>query len=355
MVPFREVPFAGPMPRKSDVLAAAGTAFNKRHVSHGPEVEEFEAALADYFRVPDHFVVCFDSCTSAMAISHVVLRSSSVAVPCITWNATANAALLAGCSVVLLDVDEYLLAKVEDAGESYDTVCPVALYGQEPEAVYNMHSVFDYAQAFELGRVPGASSTCFSFHSLKSVPIGVGGAAIFKYEHHADEARQVRFHGVQQGREPRRQLTVGWKATMPAFAAAMGCVLLEGVTERYEHRLHVATQGYDELLDPKLFQHRKVADDAYHAYVVRVNNVAEVREELSEHGIATARYYPALQSQPFWAREHGQKYEEAMRIGEHLVALPLHHGMEQEDVEHVAGWVNQVAEPLVDEGDRMEA
>lgn len=344
-----QVPFYTPPADMQYAMEAAARAQMAGHGSHGPEVDHFERKIAEYHGVAPHKVVCFDSCTSALAISLFVLRSQRVLVPTITWNATANAAKLAGCEVQFGGVsDEALLGWSLDAVESdVDTIVGVHLYGQRwPILDDSRQIVIDAAQAFELPIDEQAAATCFSFHTLKSVGIGVGGAAIFKYEHDAMAAAMVRFHGMSLVGRVRRQQLEGWKATMPAFAAAMGVELLASVDARHEARkatLRSYTLGIRREL--QLERVSDVEDDAAHAFVVRVKNREGLRDRLGLLGIETAHYYPAIHSQPHWRPLNEGKHEDDIALGEGLVALPLNSELTQEQVSWVIDCVNEHGEP----------
>jgi perosamine synthetase len=268
--------------------------------------------------------------------------ADEVAVPAITWNATPNAAQFAGCDVHIMPVDENtglgLVAMIDD---ECDTVIGVDLYGQlSDEPAEDVAWIVDAAHSFEADIRRQARVTCFSFHTLKALPIGVGGAALFQTSIDADEARLLRWQGVDTDRI---QKTVGMKATMPAFAAAMGISMLRGLNDREAVRRSVVNR-YEELIDPDLLMEVRYADDCHdccHAFVVKVANRHELRRELDAVGIGTAFYYPSLRSHPHWRSSKGVGKQ--VHFGEQLIALPCHSQMDEEHVEYVATHVNNLA------------
>jgi len=336
-VPFYEPPLAMDRAMRRALEAQA-----VGHGSHGPEVEEFERAIADYHGVPATHVVCTSSCTDAMAISLLVLRASRVMVPTITWSGTPNAVEQAGCEVVLgrVNHDSVLLdPQPEDLlCVELDTVLGVHLYGQrwEPsEEMATKQVVVDAAHAFELPLLEDSDATCFSFHTLKSIPVGVGGASVFRSEHHAREARAVRFQGVASMGSSRVQSFQGWKATMPAFAAAMGLELMQTVDARCKRRKQIlerymSVDAWRIAGDPL-----RMLSGCAHAAAAYVDDPVRVAAELRREGIDTARYYPALQSHPYWQRRNEGAFPEDVALGESLLALPLHAELADEQVDHV--------------------
>lgn len=351
--PSPAVPFYQPSPLLTEAMAAATEAQMLGHGSHGPEVAAFERDLARFWGVAPEAVVCTDSCTSAMAISHVVLRSNSVAVPSITWPATANAAALAGCDVRF--VPSSPRNGLGDFGDTFvlascDTAVPVALYGQGVRLAPGKRNIVDAAHAFETGPVRGAQATCFSFHTLKSVGIGVGGCAVFDGEADADAARAIRFHGIQADRQQTRP---GWKATMPAFAAAAGSILLSGVPQAFERRREVVRRYEAGLGSDWPFPASRTSarspdglppQDSFHAFVVRVDDRAALQSILRECGIDTARYYPSLTTHPYWRGKPGVEPLDE-RLADGLLALPCHSRITDEDLDYVIATVNRHARP----------
>jgi dTDP-4-amino-4,6-dideoxygalactose transaminase len=332
------VPFHRPVNELGTGLQAMNSAYLNGHGSHGPEVEEFEEALADYFGVSAELVVCTASCTDALTISQFALGSKHVAVPALTWNAAPNSVINAGGELDFIAVDDVGLMQNVLVSSNDDTIMYTQLYGQRgsfdsQHIMQHQKLIVDAAQAFEVRQLAHADATCYSFHSLKSVPLGVGGAAVFKMEAYAWEARLFRFHGVPQDGKNRAQLTNrGFKATMPAAAAAMGSALLPCVPHWLARRKDIYAQYADACEGKVDYIPQDYKEDGFHAFIVLPENRQKFQKKLLKYGVPTVRMYQALTAQPIWRDD---EYESSNWMGERVTALPFCAGLTDDDVARV--------------------
>ncbi|MDQ3936284.1 MAG: DegT/DnrJ/EryC1/StrS aminotransferase family protein [Actinomycetota bacterium] len=342
------VPFFRPPAELRAGLEAMNAAYLAGHATQGPEVAGFEAALAERFGVEPELVVGTSSCTEALTIALAVLGERRAVVPALTWNATANAPRNLGMEVVLADVDEHACLAA-DALPSGGVVLPVSLYGNEfDRSLLERRAIVDGAQALELGAYAEAFATCFSFHAVKSLPLGQGGAAVFAEREAADEARRVAQHGFSFGRGPRTQVTSpAYRAFMIAPIAAMGTALLPHVDGWAARRAEVG-RSYAEAF-AGLPQVARAERDAWHMFVLLPDDRDRLREHLADRGVESAAYYTALPDQPAW---RGPRCERAEWLGRRATALPLHPTLTDAEVARVTeavltwpGWTGARARP----------
>lgn len=342
------VPFHRPPPQMADAVEKAKEAWLLGHGSAGPEVSDFEAAFAEYKDVDPAKVVAFDSCTSAMTIAVQVLGLKKVRVPALGWNATINAVTLAGATPVIEDVDQHGLmnwtSNVSKEGAKADGAIYVQLYGMSKlTATGSPKVIIDAAQALELYRERDAWATCYSFHTLKSLPLGGGGAALFKRKADADKARALRYHGVPSGPGGAREQLhrLGRKATMPAPFAAMGSEFIQYLDEWLERRREVVLRYNEAFSDLKVLPRSGYwyeekwswTSDACHAYVMLPKEPEAFSLHLYGEGIGNSRYYVPITSQHAWRTTDAYKGAEA--IGDRAVAIPLFGWMEDWEVDAV--------------------
>lgn len=321
-------------------LEAMNAAYLAGHATQGPEVAEFERALADRLGVEPEHVVATSSCTDALIVALTVLAPERAAVPALTWNATANAPEIAGAETMLVDVDEggcidpaaVRTALASGAGAAV----PVGLYGNGfDEEVFDAAAtvVVDAAQTLEHGHDERAAATCFSFHAVKSLPLGQGGAAVFGDRAAADEARRVVQHGFSFGAGPRAQVSrPGFRSFMTAPTAAMGTALLPYVDGWAERRREIG-ERYAAALEG-LPQIPRAARDAWHMFVLLPGDRNAFRAHCSSAGVDTAAYYTALPDQPAWAGG-GWSCPRAVELGRRATTVPLHPTLADAEVEHV--------------------
>lgn len=356
------VAYFRPPAELSHGLEAMNAAYLAGHATQGPEVAEFERALAERLGVEAEHVVATSSCTDALIVALTVLAPERAIVPALTWNATANAPEIAGAETVLADVDERgcLDPGAARAGlaERSAAVVPVGLYGNGfDEEIFDVAReagspvVVDAAQTLEHGHDGRAAVTCFSFHAVKSLPLGQGGAAVFGDSAAADEARRVAQHGFSFGPGVRTQVTrPGFRSFMTAPTAAMGTALLPHV-DRWAERRREVGERYAAALEG-LPQIPRAARDAWHMFVLLPGDRDAFRAHCSAAGVDTAAYYTALPDQPAWAGG-GWSCPRAVELGRRATTLPLHPTLADGEVEHVVetalswpGWPTGREAPL---------
>jgi dTDP-4-amino-4,6-dideoxygalactose transaminase len=183
----------------------------------GPAVEAFEAAIRTHTGAAH--AVAVSNGTSALRLLYQVAGigpGRRVGVPAITFVATASQAMLLGAEVVLLDVDPDTLlltpAILERCRERLDYVVPVHLAGRLCDlagiaAVAKTRGITvleDAAHAFgsrwDDGRRCGdgtwGAGAIFSFHPVKTVTTGEGGAITTNDAGWAARLRGLRHHGI---------------------------------------------------------------------------------------------------------------------------------------------------------------
>ncbi|HEX8648035.1 MAG TPA: DegT/DnrJ/EryC1/StrS aminotransferase family protein [Thermoleophilaceae bacterium] len=349
------VPYFRPPAELRAGLDAMNAAYLAGHATQGPEVAAFEEALAERLGVHPEQVVSTSSCTDALLVTLMVLAPKRAVAPALTWNATANVPEVLGIETALADVDERACldpAALPAAGPD-TAVLPVGLYGNAfDERVFDSAAtvIVDAAQTLEHGHHPAAEATCFSFHAVKSLPLGHGGAAVFGDRAAAGEARRVAQHGFSFGPGPRTQVVRrGLRAFMTAPTAAMGTALLPHVDGWAERRREIG-EAYAAGL-AGLPQVPRAARDAWHMFVLLPRDRDGFRAHCSAAGVDTAAYYTALPEQPAWSGD-GWECPRAVAIGRRATSLPLHPtltGAEVRQVVDVAlswpGWRSELAAP----------
>jgi dTDP-4-amino-4,6-dideoxygalactose transaminase len=192
----------------------------------GPWVEAFEAEVCRVTGAP-HAVAVANG-TSALRLLYQVAGvgpGKRVGIPAITFVATASQAMLLGAEPVLLDVDPHTLCLtpqiLADCQEHLDVVVPVHMGGrlcEVPElrkigAERGIVLLEDAAHAYGsqvkadvdgewIGAFQGSRSlgATFSFHPVKNVTTGEGGAITVSNPAWADRLRSLRHHGIERQR-----------------------------------------------------------------------------------------------------------------------------------------------------------
>ncbi len=370
---------------EDDDVAAVVEVLRGGHLTQGPKVAAFEGALAA--RVGAQRAA---ACASGTAALHLALRGLDVGpgdlclVPAITFLSTATAARFCGAEVVFADVDPEtglmtpttLAEAVERAPGPARVALPVHLGGRMADvagmARLGLTLVEDAAHALgsargseRAGGCAHAAAACFSFHPVKTIACGEGGAVTTNDPDLADRIARLRNHGVthdpalmtdpdlsldEAGRRhpwSYEQLELGFNYRMTDLEAALGLSQL-GKLDRFVARRRALADLYDRLLAPlaPILQPVRYGRDeapSLHLYAVRIDFEAlgrsrdEVMGALAEQGVGTQVHYIPVNRQPYFAARYGaQRLPGAEAYYARVLALPLFPAMNDDDVRRVA-------------------
>jgi UDP-4-amino-4,6-dideoxy-N-acetyl-beta-L-altrosamine transaminase len=392
-LPNRFLPY-GRQVIEEDDIAAVAEAMRGEFLTTGPYVGRFETQLAKTVGA-QHAVVC----ANGTAALHMAARAlglgpgTTIIVPAITFLATASAPHLNGADVVFADVDpesglmrpEDLSAALTRAGRA-DAVFNVHLNGQcgEIEEIahiakeHGARIVDDACHALGAGYVAADGSasslganrfsdmSVFSFHPVKAIAMGEGGAVTTNDPQLATRLVLARNHGMTRDSgsfvnvddafdlegtpnpwyyeliEPE----FNWRAN--DIQCALGLSQL-GKLGRFIARRRALAAAYDTLLAAGPSVVLPVARSlrclpAWHLYAVRVDfeaaglTRAQMMRALAESGVGTQVHYYPVHRQPYYAKRYGgYDLPGADRYYSRALSLPLFASMTEADVELVVG------------------
>lgn len=361
------------------------------HLTTGPNVEHFEQALADAVDAP--YAVACGNGTQALHLG--VLASDIgagdwVIVPSITFLATANAVRMTGAEVVFADVNEDTglvgAAEVEAAAKRakgpIKAVLPVHLAGRACDmpviqrlAKANGWGVIEDAchalgtqvtgndARWRVGDCQYSDAACFSFHPVKTIAMGEGGAITTRNRALADRMRKLRSHGMIRHADEFRRADlafdasgqphpwwyempeIGFNYREPDILCALGLSQLRKLDRFVERRAELLAR-YDRLLAPLTNLVRRVASPeqapGWHLCSVLIDfdavaiSRADVMRRLAERGIGTQVHYIPVPWQPYYAARYGAfDAPGTKRYYERTLTLPLFPAMQDEDVDRV--------------------
>jgi UDP-4-amino-4,6-dideoxy-N-acetyl-beta-L-altrosamine transaminase len=353
-----------------DDIDAVVAVLRSDHLTQGPEVPRFEAAVAEYCGA--RYAVAVNSATSAL---HLACRALGVGAGDWVWTspitfvASANCALYCGASVDFVDIDprtgnmsaaalEARLLDAERHGRMPKVVIPVHLCGQpcDMDAIRALGERFGFRVIEDASHAIGARHrgepvgncrlsdvTVFSFHPVKVMTTGEGGMAVTNDAELARRMARLRTHGItRDGAQMERaadgpwyyeQIDLGFNYRLTDLQAALGTSQLRRLDE-FVSRRHAIAGRYDQLLQrlpvAPLWQHPDHYS-ALHLYVVRLQQHQvrrrhrEVFERLREDGIGVNLHYIPVYRQPYFQRLglSASAFPEAERYYAEAITLPL--------------------------------
>jgi UDP-4-amino-4,6-dideoxy-N-acetyl-beta-L-altrosamine transaminase len=378
---------------EDDDIAAVVAALKSDYLTTGPRVGEFEEALAE--RTDAKHAV---ACSNGTAALHLAARAldlgpgTTTIVPAITFLASANAIRLHGGGVVFADVDpDTGLMRPQDLEEALsrspagkaNAVVNVHLAGQcgDIAAVHRvarangLRIIDDACHALgttltvdgavhRIGDNRFADLTCFSFHPVKTIAMGEGGAITTNDPQIAKHIARDRNHGMSREHEQFTQIADAFDANgeanpwyhemaapglnyrVPDILCALGLSQLSKLN-RFVTRRRALASTYDALLQqlaPRVTPLRRTPHvlPAWHLYVALIDFAAlgleraTLMRRLAAHGIGTQVHYFPVYRQPYYKAANPKLHllgaEEYYR---RCLSLPLYPSMSTDDVTRV--------------------
>ena len=363
-------------------VEAVVAALRSAWLTTGPMVERFEAALKPV-TAADH-VVAVANGTAALHAAMAAVEvgpGDEVIVPSLTFAATANAVVFCGGTPVFADVDPAtLLVDPVDVerkiGPRTKGIVAVDYAGQPADypalrGIADRHGLFLAADACHAlggsldGRPAGslADISTFSFHPVKPIATGEGGAVTTSDERLARRARLFRNHGITSDHRQREatgahryeMVALGYNYRLNDIQCALGISQLAKLPTWVERRQAIAARYDSALAGLPGFtpvETRAGCSHARHLYVVRCHagrlgiGRDEIFAALRRNGIGTNVHYPPVHLHPFYRQRFGTgpglcpAAEEAYR---EILSLPIFPTMTDADADDVVRGLAAVA------------
>ena len=314
-------------------------------LTQGPKVPEFEKKLTDFAKV--NYAVAVNSATSALHIACLALelgQGDILWTTPISFVASANCGLYCGASVDFVDIDpvtynmcprrlEEKLVFAESQGKLPKIVVPVHLCGSpcDMKAINALskkygfrviedasHAIGSYYFDRPIGNCEYSDITVYSFHPVKIITTGEGGAALTNDTQLAKKMTLYRGHGITREEddmtEPShgpwyyQQVKLGYNYRMTDLQAALGVSQIDRLTEFVSERHRIAKR-YDKMLAELPVRTPTQIKGSYsglHLYVIRLNlslvsvSHKEVVERLRTKGLGVNVHYIPIYMQPYY-------------------------------------------------------
>jgi dTDP-4-amino-4,6-dideoxygalactose transaminase len=340
-----------------------------RHIG-GPVVEACEAKIAELFGFK--FAVGLNSGTDALIMGLQALGLGSgarVAVPAVSFFATAEAVLAIGATPVFVDIlEEQPLINPDLIPTDVDAIIPVHLFGAiAPDCTGHGAPVLsDSAQCagWGHGRPQGVGSA-LSFYPTKSLGgAGDGGAFLTDDPEIADRVRRLGWHG-QTGPHLHEATAgaIGRNSRLDPIQAAIILEHTKDLDRRVGRRRDIAKR-YEQALTGRFGLLARSEHDAVHQFAImcgdkasdsvglteNIKRRAKVAKALSSASIASAVYYPyPMDTQPIITGRQPSLHESSCPNGANFcsqaLAIPCHAELSDYDIDRV---IDLLTSPRID-------
>lgn len=349
---------------REPATAAVLSVLESGRVLQGPAVERLERRLAQMHGLAHGVAVNSGTDALIFAIASLdLLEGSPIAVPAMSFIASASAVVHNRCRPVFVDVNPETMLMDEGAvldlikHRAVRAIVAVHLYGQmmdletiTREARRNSITVIeDAAQALGStchGLPPGAYSdlTCLSFDPTKVIgAAGSGGALLTNDARIAQATRLLRYHGHAGNRVYTR---IGFNSQMDELQAALINVKLDRLESWQARRAVIgsrfleAIQQMSSLRPLTLLRGR---GHNFHKFVVAAADRERLQRHLASRGIQTSIHYSIpLHRQPCFADgSPPPSLPHAERAADTVVSLPMYAELTDSEIE---GMVSAILE-----------
>jgi perosamine synthetase len=364
-------------------IRAVVSVLKSDYLTQGPKIQEFENAIAS--AVGAKYAIAVANGTAALHLAAKVLNlkpGDEVITTPISFLATSNAALYVGAKPIFVDIepttqciDPRLIEKKITAKTKAIFVTDFAGHPADMKSIsaiaknYGLFVVEDAAHALgstyngvKVGSCLHADMTIFSFHPVKHITTGEGGAITTNNRKFHERLCDLRTHGVT--RDPRKLLTkgsgawyyemreLGFNYRMTEIQAVLGIEQLKKLKGFVARRRNIArtyNRSFSDLAGILTPVELPGMRHAYHIYVIRLGSgLADQRKaiftELQRCGLGVQVHYIPIPSQPYY-RERGYRSDDcpkAVNYYRSAISLPMYSKMTDGEVDRVVRIVREV-------------
>lgn len=363
-------------------IKAVSDVLKSDFITTGPKTFELEKKLCEI--TGERYAVAIANGTAALhvaCLSAGVGAGDEVITTPITFAASANCALYVGATPVFADInaktyniDPHEIEK--KITSKTKAIVAVDFTGQAVECDkikdicdrHNLIFIQDAAHSIgtkykdkPIGSI--ADMTTFSFHPVKTVTGGEGGAILTNNKDYYEKLMLYRTHGIT--RDPKQmvnptgeawyyeQIDLGYNYRITDFQAALVLSQL-GKLDKFSSRRKEIVSRYNEAFGkmPEIFVQEEIpeSDSTRHLYIIRLNlemlkaTRKQIFEALYAENICCNVHYIPVYYHPYYQKLGYKKglCPKAEKLYEEMLSIPLYYSMTDKDVEDVIAGVKKV-------------
>lgn len=368
-----------------DDIKAVDEVLRSDYLTCGPKTEETQKALCEYTGAK--YAVLLNSDTSALhcaCMAAGVGPGDEVITTPITFAASANCALYCGARPVFADIDPETYEIDPKSIEEHITDYTKAVVAVDyTGALANINEIRRICDKYGLvyiedaahsigskwdGRKVGtlADMTCFSFHPVKTITAGEGGAVLTDDEELYKKVLLTHAHGIthdesmmedapHEGPWYYEQISLGYNYRMTDIQAALLSSQLKKL-DKFGHRRQEICRKYDAEFQklPELIVQREYPEsNSYrHLYILHLNltklscSRREFFDAMCAEGVQCQIHYVPTYWFPYYQHLGYEKglCPNAEEYYEGIMSLPLYPKMSDEDVDDVIHAVKKIVD-----------
>ncbi|PKM94933.1 MAG: UDP-4-amino-4,6-dideoxy-N-acetyl-beta-L-altrosamine transaminase [Firmicutes bacterium HGW-Firmicutes-1] len=365
-----------------DDIAAVVATLKSDFVTCGPMVDAFEKNLAQ--SVGTKFAVAVSNGTAALhaaCFAAGITEGDEVITTPMTFAASANCILYCGGTPVFADIDPKTwninpkeiekkitsktkaIIPVDYTGMPVD-IDAINLIAQKHNLIVIQDSAHSLGASYKGKRVGSLTDMSeFSFHPVKHITTGEGGAVVTDNEELYKKLLLFRTHGITrdltlledhtQSSWYYEQQHLGYNYRITDIQCALGnsqLGKLDDFVKRRREIVHKYRLAYSKIKEITLQDIPDYCDSSWHLFVIKLNikmlNASrnDIFDALRAENIGVNMHYIPVYLHPYYSKLGYEKglCPNAEELYEGIISLPLFPTMKDEDVEDVMKAVKKV-------------
>lgn len=370
---------------EEDDIQAVEAVLRSDYITCGPKVDEMERNLCEYTGAK--YAVAVNSGTSALhcaCIAAGIKEGDEVITTPITFAASANCALYCGAKPVFADINPYTynidpesirtkitsktkaIIAVDYTGQAVQ-IDEIKKICEENNLVFiedAAHSIGTKYKGKHVGSI--ADMTCFSFHPVKTITGGEGGAILTNDETFYKRLVLAHSHGItrdnalmeeapHEGIWYYEQIALGYNYRLTDFQAALIVNQLRKIDIFIKRRKEIVKRYNEAFSDiPEIFIQQEISesDTCRHLYIIQLKlnmlkcSRREFFDAMSEENVQCQIHYIPVYWFPYYERMGYIRglCPNAEEMYKGIMSIPLYPKMTDQDVEDVIHAVKKVVE-----------
>jgi len=358
----------------NDDISAVVKVLKSEFITQGKKISEFENSLSNFTNAK--YVTVVNSATSALHLACIALnlqKGDSIWTSPISFVASANCGLYCGANVDFVDINprtfnmdiDKLKNKLEYAKKNNQLpkiVIPVHFSGQscnmkeikKLSEKYKFKIIEDASHAIggkykdsNIGSCKYSDITVFSFHPVKIITTGEGGAILTNSNIINKKVKMLRSHGITRETSSYKKQEIVWyyeqrelglNYRLTDIQAALGLSQLKRISNFVEKRREIASQYDIAFKDCKAIQTPYVEPDSFsvfHLYVVLFKN-QKIRKKVINYllnkNIRTNIHYIPIHTQPYYKKlSVYHDLHNSINYFDRALSLPIYPGLTKKD------------------------